>query len=108
MHFSTIFNSAVLLAGTVVQALPNPHPVLGLEGGYDENVIVSRFPLPKDFMKHALQAITTKGPAKTKTMMHSGIGAEKAAKVARTKKLQTVETTIMLAIMDDVKSKKNV
>ncbi|KAK7222254.1 hypothetical protein V2G26_010257 [Clonostachys chloroleuca] len=41
-------------------------------------------------------------------MMHSGIGPAKAFQVAKVKKLETVETTILKAINNDKASKKDI
>ncbi|KAG6005294.1 hypothetical protein E4U21_000269 [Claviceps maximensis] len=103
MLFSNVFTAASLALFTTVTALPSPLPVTDIA----ERDVVARA-LPKDFAKHAAAAIHAFGPQKTKTMMHSGIGPQKAFKVASGKHLQTVETTIFKAIMDDDKHKKHV
>ncbi|KAG6037306.1 hypothetical protein E4U41_005207 [Claviceps citrina] len=103
MLFSNFITAAALAASATVNALPNPAPLVAVERD-DQGGLVARA-LPKDFFKHATAAIKAFGPDKTKTMMHSGIGAPKAFQVAKKKKLQTVETTIFKAIMDDKKHK---
>lgn len=105
MLLSNLFTSAVLLASAAVNALPHPIPAVRVEG-IDNNVIVARG-LPKEFLTHAAAAIRAFGPQKTKTMMHSGIGTAKALQIANAKSLQTLETTLSKAIIEDQRSKKN-
>ncbi|KAK2596104.1 hypothetical protein QQS21_006451 [Conoideocrella luteorostrata] len=103
MLFSKLITTVALAASATINALPNPAPLIEVERD-NERSIVARG-LPKDFVKHAAAAIKAFGPEKTKTMMHSGIGASKAFQVSKGKKLQTVETTILKAIVDDKKHK---
>uniref|UniRef100_A0A8H7TQA3 Uncharacterized protein n=1 Tax=Bionectria ochroleuca TaxID=29856 RepID=A0A8H7TQA3_BIOOC len=92
MLLSSFITPLALIASTVVVAYPVDTRTSG--------VLVART-IPSKFAEHAAAAIKAFGPLHTKTMMHSGIGAIKASKVARSKKLQTVETTIFLAINAD-------
>lgn len=92
--------SPLLLAGVVAASPTN------IASDYNDAVLVSRS-IPKNFAAHAAAAIKAFGPSPSKTMMHSNIGAAKAFQVAKSKSLQTVETTIFQAIQADKKSKKN-
>lgn len=59
--------------------------------------------VPKILVVHAAAAMKAYCPDPTKTMMHSGIGAGVAAKLARKRHLMTVEATIEEAVSYDRK-----
>jgi hypothetical protein len=61
----------------------------------------ARARIPSHFYADAVKAIAAYGPSSTKTMMHSGVGAGNAFKIAKAKGLQTVETTIFMSIAKD-------
>lgn len=75
-----------------------------------ENSLASRSiipKVPKTLAQHAANAIKEFCPDATKTMMHSGIGPVFAARLAKKKKLHTVEVTVTDAVRAD-KKKANV
>lgn len=104
MLISQFITSAILLASTTVNALPFPTSVV--KPFIRDEFLLTRG-IPQDLAKHAVAAIKAFGPPSSKTMMHSGIGPAKAFQVAKVKKLETVETTILKAINNDKASKKD-
>ncbi|KAI8930547.1 hypothetical protein NX059_012159 [Plenodomus lindquistii] len=80
--------------------------VLGVQGipaqGGD---VLDRRTVPAKFVEHARAAIQKYAIGNTRTMMHSGIGPAQAFRIARMKGLQTIETTIMRAILEEGKEK---
>ncbi|KAF2276884.1 uncharacterized protein EI97DRAFT_501075 [Westerdykella ornata] len=85
MRFSRIITSALCLFS--VQALTVP-----------EGKSLNTRTVPGELFNHAKEAIRKHAVGATRTMMHSGIGAPRAYQIAKSKGLQTVETTMALAV----------